>query len=43
MNCIGGFDKKTAAVTDSSPAVGGVNSFIGLLKKKYGVNFLPFQ
>lgn len=22
---------------------GGVNSFIGLLKKTYGVNFLPFQ
>lgn len=43
VNCFGGFDKITAVVTDGSPAVGGVNSFIGLLKKKYGVNFLPFQ
>lgn len=43
-NCFGGFDKITAVVTDGSPAVwGGGSSFIGLLKKKYGVNFLPFQ
>lgn len=43
VNCFGGFDKITAVVTDGSPPVGEVNSFIGLLKKKYGVNFLPFQ